>query len=261
MAEIHSLVLNKEEGKNMPVDISKLTKHDVARMMDYAILAPEWQDKHQLAGCEDVKKYKFAAYYVLPHWTPLVVEQIGAFCKESHTLIGTGISFPYGSATTKAKLAESEDQIGIGCTVLDMVANISWLKDRKYDLYQKECDQFVKLVHEAGLIAKVIIQVGYLNDEEMTAATKMVASAGAEFVKTATGTGPSGRPNFHDVQVILKTLSELNTTTRLKVSGVVDPKVLNAYAFIRLGAALIGTRAAVEIVESLPDVQRLLYPN
>ncbi len=230
-------------------------------MMDYAILAPEWQDKHQLAGCEDVKKYKFAAYYVLPHWTPLVVAQIGEFCKENHTLIGTGISFPYGSATTKAKLVESEDQIAIGCTVLDMVANIAWLKDRKYELYQQECSHFVKLVHDAGLVAKVIIQVGYLNDEEMTAATKMVAAAGAEFVKTATGTGPSGRPNFHDAVVILNTLAELNTTTRLKVSGVVDPKVLNAYAFIRMGAALIGTRAAAEIVEALPDVQRQLYPN
>ncbi len=245
----------------MPVDISKLTKHDVARMMDYAILAPEWQDKHQLAGCEDVKKYQFAAYYVLPHWTPLVVSQIGEFCKQCHTLIGTGISFPYGSATTKAKLAESEDQIAIGCTVLDMVANIAWLKDRKFDLYQQECDQFVRLAHDAGLVAKIIIQVGYLNDEEIMAATKMVASAGAEFVKTATGTGPSGRPNFRDALVILNTLAELNTTTRLKVSGVVDPKVLNAYAFIRMGAALIGTRAAVEIVEALPEVQRQLYPN
>ena len=134
----------------MPVDISKLTKHDIARMIDYAILAPEWQDKHQLAGCEDVRKYNFAAFYVLPHWTPLVINQIGDYARQNHTLIGTGIAFPYGSATSKVKLNESDDQIKIGCTVLDMVANISWLKDRKYTLYQQECNEFVQLCHASG---------------------------------------------------------------------------------------------------------------
>jgi deoxyribose-phosphate aldolase len=245
----------------MPINIAKLTKQDVARMIDYAILTPEWQDKQQLSGCDDVRKYKFAAYYVLPHWTPLVVEQIGDFCRQNKVLIGTGISFPYGSCTTKIKLAEAEDQIKIGCTVLDMVANISWLKDRKYDLYANECNQFVKLCHDAGLIAKVIIQVGYLNDEEIAAATKMVAEAGAEFVKTATGTGPSGRPNFHDAQLMLDTLSDMKSSCKLKVSGIVEPRVINAYAFIRMGVSLIGTRAAVEIIEALPDVQKNLYPD
>ena len=245
----------------MVTDISKLTKQSVARMIDLAILTPEWQDKHQLAGCEEVRKYKFAAYYVLPHWTPLVMQEIGDFTRQHNVLIGTGISFPYGSATTKVKLVEAEDQIGIGCTVLDMVANISWLKDKKYDLYSEECKLFVNLCHEAGLIAKVIIQVGYLTDEEISAATKMVAEAGAEFVKSATGTGPSGRPNFHDAQIMLDTLSTLNTKCRLKVSGVVEPRVINAYAFIRMGAALIGTRCAGEIVEALPDVQKTLFPN
>lgn len=243
----------------MPVSIQQLSRYDVARMMDYAILAPEWQDKHQLAGCNDVQKYKFAAYYVLPHWTPLVVREIGDFCRQSRTLIGTGIAFPYGSATTRAKLLESEEQIEIGCKVLDMVANIAWLKDRQYDRYAEECRRFVALCHDAGLVAKVIIQVGFLSDEETRAATRIVAESGADFVKTATGTGPVGRPNFHDAQIMLKTLADMDTACRLKVSGVVEPRVINAYAFIRMGAALIGTRSAVEIIEALPEVQRLLF--
>jgi len=242
------------------VDISKLTKHDVARMIDYAILKPEWQDEHQIAGCEDTKKYKFGAYYVLPHWLPLVISEMGDFAKEHDIELGTGIAFPYGSATTASKLAESEDQIKLGATVLDMVANVAWLKDRKYDLYQQECSAFVKLCHDAGLVAKIIIRVGYLNDEETKAAVKMVSEAGAEFVKTATGAGPAGRPNMHDAQLILDTLAELKSTTKLKVSGVIEPRIFNAYSFIRLGAARIGTRAAVKVVESLPEVQRLLFP-
>ncbi len=245
----------------MPINIAKLTKQDVARMMDYAILAPDWQDKQQLAGCEDVRKYKFAAYYILPHWTPLVVKEIGDFARENKVLIGTGISFPYGSCTTYAKLSEAEDQIKIGCTVLDMVANIAWLKDRKYDLYAQECKQFVKLCHDAGLIAKVIIKVGFLSDEEIVAAAKIVAESGAEYVKTATGAGPVGRPNFKDAKLILDTLAGMNTSCKLKVSGVVEPRIINAYGFIRMGAALIGTRSAAAIVEALPEVQKTLYPD
>lgn len=245
----------------MVVDISKLTQHDVARMMDYALLYPEWQDKQQLDGCEKVRKYKFVAFYVLPHWTPLVVSELGDFAKEHKIELGTGIAFPYGSATTAAKLAESEDQIKIGCTVLDMVANVAWLKDRKYDLYQQECSAFVKLCHDAGLVAKIIIRVGFLTPEETVAAVKMVSEAGAEFVKTATGQGPAGRPHFQDAKLMLDTLAELKSTTKLKVSGVIEPYVLNAYGFIRMGAARIGTRSAPLLVDSLPDVQRYLYPS
>ena len=245
----------------MVVDISKLTQHDVARMMDYAILYPEWQDKQQLDGCEKVRKYKFVAFYVLPHWTPLVVRELGDFAKEHKIELGTGIGFPYGSATTAAKLAESEDQIKIGCSVLDMVANVSWLKDRKYDLYQRECNEFVKLCHDAGLVAKIIIKVAFLTEEETVAAVKMVSAAGAEFVKTATGQEPAGRPNFNDAKLILNTLAELKTNTRLKVSGIIEPYVFNAYSFIRMGAARIGTRSAPLLVDSLPEVQRWLYPS
>ena len=245
----------------MPVDIRKLTNHDVARMMDYAILYPEWQDKQQLEGCDNVRKYQFVAYYVLPHWTPLVVSELGEFAKKHDIELGTGISFPYGSGTTAAKLAESEDQINIGCSVLDMVANVAWLKDRKYDLYERECNQFVRLCRDAGIKAKIIIRVGLLNDEETVSAVKMVAGAGADFVKTATGQGPAGRPDFHDAKLILKTLDELKCATKLKVSGVIAPRVLNAYSFIRLGAARIGTRGAPMIVDALPEVQRLLYPS
>ncbi len=57
----------------MVVDISKLTKDDVAKMLDYAILQPYFSDKEQLEGCEHVRKYKFASFYVLPHWTPLII--------------------------------------------------------------------------------------------------------------------------------------------------------------------------------------------
>ncbi len=130
----------------MPVDISKLTQSDVARMMDLAILTPEWQDKHQLDGCREVEKYKFAAYYVLPHWTPLVVSEIGDFARAYRVLIGTGISFPYGSPPLppnwQSPRSDQDWLYGAG-----YVANIAWLKDRQYNRYQQECREFVNLCH------------------------------------------------------------------------------------------------------------------
>ncbi len=248
-------------ARTAPVDISKLTKHDVARMMDYAILNQAWQDKHYLEGCELTRKYQFVASHVLPSWLPLIVSELGDFAREHKIELGAPIAFPYGSTPTAVKQAEAEHLIKIGATALDMVANIGWLKDRKYDLYQRECNAHIKLCHDAGINGKVIIEVGYLNDEETVAATKMVVEAGADFVKTATGTGPAGRPNFHDIQLILDTLAELNTTTGLKVSGVIEPRVFNAYCFIRMGAQRIGTRGAPEIIEALPEVQRTLFPG
>lgn len=248
-----------EKGVLNLVDIKKLTKQDVARMMDYSILQPEFQDKHQLEGCENVKKYKFGAFYVLPYWIPLVVKEVGEFCKQNGVEIGTGIAFPYGTATTKSKLNETEEMIELGCTALDMVANIGALKDKKYDFYSNEARKFVELCRSANVVSKIIIGVGYLTDEEIRAATKIVAEAGADYVKTATGTGPSGRPNLKDVKIMLDVLREMNSPTKLKVAGVVEPRVTGAYSFIRAGAARIGTRGAVEIVESLPMVQEMLF--
>lgn len=244
----------------MAVDISRLTKDDVARKMDYAILNQTWPEARYLEGCENTRKYRFVAYHVLPSWLPLVVRELGSFAREHQIELGAPIAFPYGSTPTKVKLAEAEHLITLGATALDMVANIGWLKDRRYELYQRECTEHIKLCHAAGINGKVIIEVGYLSDEELVAATKMVIEAGADFVKTATGTGPAGFPNFQQVQLILNTLREAHTHTGLKVSGVVAPHVLNAYAFIRMGADRIGTRAAPEIVDALPDVQRELYP-
>jgi deoxyribose-phosphate aldolase len=244
----------------MIVDIGRLTKEDVARKMDYAILNQAWPEARYLEGCENTRKYQFVAYHVLPSWLPLVVRELGSFAREHQIELGAPIAFPYGSTPTKVKLAEAEHLISLGATALDMVANIGWLKDRRYELYQGECSEHIKLCHAAGINGKVIIEVGHLSDEELVAATKMVIEAGADFVKTATGTGPAGFPNFQQVELILNTLREAHTQTGLKVSGIVAPHVLNAYAFIRMGADRIGTRAAPEIVDALPDVQRELYP-
>ncbi|MGD1034184.1 MAG: deoxyribose-phosphate aldolase [Candidatus Dormibacteria bacterium] len=242
----------------MPVDIRELTRHDVARMMDYAILKHAWPESEYLRGCEKVREYGFVAYHVLPSRLPLIVRELGDFARDHAIELGAPIAFPYGSTPTVVKLAEAEQLVAAGATALDMVANIGWLKDREYALYQNECSAHIELCHAAGINGKVIIEVGHLTDDEVVTATRMVVEAGADFVKTATGTGPPGFPTRHQVQLILDTLRDTGGPTGLKVSGVSAPRVLNSYAFIGMGAGRIGTSSAAEIVDALPQVQREL---
>jgi deoxyribose-phosphate aldolase len=244
----------------MVVDVGRLTKADVARMLDYAVLDRTAPEARVLEGCANTRRYRFAAYHVLPSRLSVVVREIGTFARQEHIELGAPIAFPYGSTPTKVKLAEAEELISLGATALDMVANIGWLRDRRYELYESECRQHVELCHAAGVNGKVIIEAGHLSDEELVAATRMVAAAGADFVKTATGTDPAGFPGFHQVRLILETLRRAGADTGLKVSGVGTPRVVNAYAYIRMGAQRIGTGAAPEVVDSLPEVQSGLFP-
>jgi deoxyribose-phosphate aldolase len=244
----------------MVVDIGHLTKPDVARLLDYAVLDRTSSEAPILEGCENTRRYRFAAFHVLPCWLPTVVRELGAFARQHLIELGTPIAFPYGSTSTKVKLAETEESILQGATALDMVANIGWLKDGRYEHYESECREHIRLCHDAGVNGKIIIEAGRLSDEELITATKMVIAAGADFVKTATGTDPSAFPGFRQARLILETLGEADGATGLKVSGLGSPRVLTAYSFIRMGADRIGTSASPEIVEALPDVQKGLYP-
>ncbi|MBD3390616.1 MAG: deoxyribose-phosphate aldolase [Chitinivibrionales bacterium] len=243
----------------MPLDVRRLTTDDVARMMDFAVLNREYGWERYAAGCELARKYRFAAYHVLPAWVKPVVNEIGDFAREHAIEIGAPVSFPYGASHSLLKLKEAELLIEQGATALDMVANIGWLKDGRHEDYARECRDHVRLCHEAGIGAKIIIAVGYLTGEEIRTATRMVIDAGADFVKTATGTGPPGRPTFDDVHAIMDTIRSAGAKTRIKVSGIVEPKVLNAYAFISMGAHRIGTRDAARVVDSLAEIQETVY--
>jgi deoxyribose-phosphate aldolase len=99
--------------------------------MDYAILDRTWPEAEYLKGCENTRKYRFAAYHVPPSWLPLVIRELGSFPRENRIELGAPIAFPYGSTPTKVKLAEAEHLIGLGATALAMVANVGWLKDRR----------------------------------------------------------------------------------------------------------------------------------
>jgi deoxyribose-phosphate aldolase len=231
------------------VDLKTLTKEQLAGMMDYSILPKYTQEKEIREGCALARKYNFAAFYSSsPYWAPTVAEELKGY---DHIEIGTGISFPFGSAPVSVKALEVEEAVRLGCTTVDMVMNIGALKDKRYDVVEEELKLFVKAA--GNTVTKCILEVCYLTDEEIAAGSKLIEQAGIQYAKTSTGQFEG--PTMEQFLVMKETLA--GTDVKLKVSGVKFPRAQNALVFIKAGAVRIGTRAAIEIVEAYDTMKEI----
>lgn len=243
--------------------ISQMTEADLARHLDYSILT-HYTDVSKIDNAfELARKYDFAAIYVLPNYLEYTVHEMGAYCREHGTHIGCGPSFPFGCELTSQKLNGLETILKLGCNSVDLMTNISALKDKNYDYYFNELKQVAEMCHAAGAICKAINEVCYLTEEEMKVSARMIAEAGFDYVKLATGQGPKGIPSIHyEVPLTLELLSDLRKegiglNTKLKVAAVNSPKAQNAYCFLNAGVDLIGTQSAAEIIAGLKPIQAL----
>ena len=222
-----------------------LTVERFAKCFDMAVLAQNTQEEAIRQACRDARAHNLAAMYTTPCWTKVVAEELAG----SDVHVGVAISFPYGTLTTKMKMAEIDDAIANGGTALDMVINIGALKDGNVDLVREEIQGLVDKAKAAGCLSKVIIEVGFLNDEEIATVTKIACECGADYVKTATGA--AGLPDVHDVEVIRANISG---DTKIKVSGVPRTFALSAcLRMIEMGVELIGTRSSCKIVDAYAE--------
>ena len=230
------------------IDLQKLDKPALARMLDYSILPKETREAAIRKGCAEARQYQFAAFYSSSaYWTPVVKEEL-AGCDGIE--IGTGIAFPFGSSPASVKAFEVEDAVKRGCTAVDMVMNVGALKDKRREVIREELRLFKTAAGHA--VTKAILEVCYLTDEEIAAGCGLIAEAGIAFAKTSTGQFEG--PSLEQFLVMKETLK--GTGVRLKVAGVKFPRPQNALVFIKAGAERIGTRAAIEIVEALDTLRK-----
>jgi deoxyribose-phosphate aldolase len=231
------------------IDVTKLTKATLAKLMDYSILPKESREAEIRKGCAETRQYRFAAFYTSSaYWTPIVKAELQGF---DDIEIGTGISFPFGSAPPSVKAFETEDAVARGCTTVDVVMNVGALKDQRHDVIREELRLFRKAAGPA--LTKAILETCYLTEAEIAAGCEMIAEAGIAFAKTSTGQFEG--PSLEQFLVMKKTLA--GSPVRLKVAGVKFPRPQNALIFIKAGAERIGTRAAIEIVESLDTLRAI----
>ena len=234
-------------SKNATMKLVTLDKQVLARAIDFSILPKETQESAIREGCALAREFGFAAFYTSsPYWTPIVKEEL---CDHPEIEIGTGIAFPFGTAPPLVKAFEVEEAVRRGCTAVDMVMNVGALKDGQNEVIREELRLFVKAAGDA--ITKFILEVCFLNDDEIKAACQMAAGAGVHFVKTSTGQYQG--PTLEQFMVMQKACK--GTGLRLKVAGIKFPRPQNAIMFLLAGAERIGTRAAIEIIEGLEAIQ------
>ena len=139
----------------------------------------------------------------------------------------------------------------MGATVLDNCMNVGDLKEGKYDKVLQEFKDYKKAAGPA--MTKMIIETCMLTKEEIVTATKLVAEAGIDWVKTSTG--QYAGPSVSDVILMVEALE--GSDTKVKVAGVKAPRPQNAFAFILAGAELIGTQGGKEILDGVDDLRKI----
>ena len=216
-----------------------MEKRDVLKIVDHTLLSQTaaWDEIRQIL--DDAMKYKTAAACIRASYVKQAAEYVNGKLP-----ICTVIGFPNGYSTTAAKVFEKKDAIANGADEIDMVRNVGYLKDRRY----QEIEEEIRQIHEAcgGRILKVIIETCLLTDEEKIKMCEIVTNAGAEYIKTSTGFSTAGA-TFADVELMKK---HIGKNVKVKAAGGIS-SFEDAEEFIRLGADRLGTSRLVKIVKNI----------
>ena len=190
--------------------------------------------------CDEAKEYNFLGVCVNPCYVSLAKENL----KDSDVKIVTVIGFPLGANTTETKIFETINAVRDGADEIDMVINVTKLKDRELDYIVNEISG-IKAACQ-GKALKVIIETDLLTKDEVKLASELCVKGGADFVKTSTGFVKGGvGAKVEDVEVMYNTVKDAGL--QVKASGGIRDKEA-AIAMIKAGAVRLGTSSGVKIV-------------
>ena len=216
-----------------------MTKGELLSHVDHTQLKPfaTWEDIAKL--CDEAVEYGTASVCVPPCYIRRIREAYG-----EKLSICTVVGFPLGYSVTAAKLAEVEQALADGCDEIDMVINISDVKNSLFDKVEEEIRTLKRAC--GSHILKVIIETCYLTDAEKIALCKVVTNAGADYIKTSTGFGTGGATR-EDVELFA---ANVGPSVKIKAAGGIST-VEDMELFLQLGCDRIGTSRAVGLLNSL----------
>ena len=208
---------------------------------DHTLLgqAATWNDIKGI--CDDGMKYETASVCIPASFVKQAKEYVG-----EKLAICTVIGFPNGYATTAAKCFMASDAVDNGADEVDMVINIGWAKEGKWDAITAEIAAIKKACK--GKLLKVIIETCLLTDEEKIQLCKCVSDSGADYIKTSTGFSTAGA-TFHDVELFAANVAP---HVKIKAAGGIS-SIEDAEKFIALGADRLGTSRIVKIAKGLEN--------
>ena len=214
-----------------------MRKKDVLQKVDHTLLAQTatWQEIKQI--CEDAMTYQTASVCIPPSFVKQAKEYMG-----DRMAVCTVIGFPNGYNTTEVKKAETEDAIQKGADEIDMVINLGWVKEQRFDLIEDEIRVLKKSCGEK--ILKVIIETCLLSEEDKIKMCEVVTKAGADFIKTSTGFSTGGA-TLEDIELFAK---HVGSGVQIKAAGGIA-SFEDGEAFIKAGASRLGTSRLIKLMK------------
>ena len=214
-----------------------MDRKEIIKHVDHTLLAQTatWEEIRQI--CDDAISYGTASVCIPPSYVKQVKEYV-----QDRIAICTVIGFPNGYMTTKTKAFETKDALENGADEIDMVINLGWVKDKKYDCIE---DEIRILTKECGeKILKVIIETCLLTEEEKIRMCETVTRAGEDYIKTSTGFSKAGAA-FEDLELFSK---HIGTNVKMKAAGGIS-SFEDAEKFLELGADRLGTSRIIKLVK------------
>ena len=214
---------------------------EILSKCDHTLLAQTSTWEEIKAICDDGMTYKTASVCIPASFVKQAKDYVG-----DKLAICTVIGFPNGYATTKAKCFMASDAVDNGADEVDMVINIGWAKEGKFEEIREE----IAAIKAAckGKLLKVIIETCLLTDDEKIALCKAVSDSGADYIKTSTGFSKAGA-TFADVELFAKHVAP---HVKIKAAGGIS-SLEDAEKFIALGASRLGTSRVVKIAKGLKN--------
>jgi len=210
---------------------------DILSRCDHTLLKQEstWEQIKEI--CDDGVKFGCASVCIPPCFVKKADEYL-----EGKLKVCTVIGFPNGYSTTAVKAFEAENAIRHGADEIDMVINIGWVKDQRWDRILEE----IKAVKQAcsGHILKVIVETCLLTEEEKIKMCEIVTASGADYIKTSTGFSTGGATR-EDVKLFKE---HVGPGVKIKAAGGIA-SLKDAEDFIELGADRLGTSRIVKLAK------------
>ena len=211
---------------------------ELLTITDHTLLKTDATWTQIRALCDEGVRFGTASVCIPPSFVRQAADYLG-----DRLPICTVIGFPNGYATTAVKVFETQDAVANGADEIDMVTDVGWLKEKRYDALLRE----IRAVREAceGKILKVIIETCLLTEEEKIRMCEMVSASGADFIKTSTGFSKGGATP-EDIRLFA---AHIAPHVKIKAAGGIS-SVADARALVESGADRLGSSRMVALASA-----------
>lgn len=216
----------------------------IVGFVDHTLLSQTatWEEIRQL--CDDGVAFGTASVCIPPSFVRQAKEYLG-----DRLPVCTVIGFPNGYNTTAVKVFETKDAVANGADEIDMVINLGFVKEGRFDSVLEE----IRAVKDAcgGKLLKVIIETCLLTEEEKIKLCHVVTDAGADFIKTSTGFSTAGA-TFADIALFAE---HIGKGVQMKAAGGIS-SLADAERFLELGATRLGTSRVVKLLKAEANIAK-----